>query len=255
MPKPQHRDLAVIRTELISPNMRRLTVGGTHLEGFPENQESAYVKLLFPSGAEKPIMRTYTIRNHRPYCNELDIDFMLHGDSGPASRWAATAQVGDRIQIAGPGGLKLIDFTADWFFMAGDMTSLPAISVNMERMPSNAAGYVVIEVLDERDIQELKAPPGIDLRWVVNPQPGIASGVLVDAVTALPWLAGRPSIWAACEFESMRLLRRYFKYERSVGKPNLYVSSYWKHGVSEDRHKSIKSQDAKTEESVNIQAS
>ena len=42
----------------------------------------------------------------------------------------------------------------------------------------------------------------------------------------------------------MRALRRYFREERDVARGSLYVSSYWKQGVSEDQHKIVKQQDA-----------
>ena len=247
MAKPLPRQLTVIRSTEVTPNMRRITIGGSELDGFPCNQESAYIKLLFPAGDEKLTMRTYTIRHHRADCNELDIDFMMHGVDGPASAWAAQASVGDRIGIAGPGGLKLLDFSADWFLLVGDMTSLPAMSVNIEKMPKHARGYAVIEVVDGADIQQLEKPDGLDIHWVVNPAPGSTTTLLLAAVTELPWLAGRPSIWAASEFETMRCLRRYFNEQRRVRKQDRYVSSYWKLGVAEDEHKVIKSRDAKAE--------
>ena len=43
------------------------------------------------------------------------------------------------------------------------MAALPALSVNIERLPGNARGYVAIEALSEEDIQELPAPEGVKL--------------------------------------------------------------------------------------------
>jgi NADPH-dependent ferric siderophore reductase len=37
---------------------------------------------------ERNPLRTYTVRNVRPQSREIDIDFVLHGTSGPASAWA-----------------------------------------------------------------------------------------------------------------------------------------------------------------------
>jgi NADPH-dependent ferric siderophore reductase len=42
----------------------------------------------------------------------------------------------------------------------------------------------------------------------------------------------------------MRALRQYFRNEKQVKRENIYISSYWKLGVSEDGHKTIKQQDA-----------
>lgn len=248
MAKPEPIQLNVIRSVDITPNMRRITLGGDALESFPSDQDSAYIKLLFPNASGgKPILRTYTIRHHREDKNELDVDFMLHGDNGPASSWATHVQVGDSITIAGPGLKKLLDFSADWFFLAGDMTALPAISVNLSKLPQDAQGYAVIEVLSEADIQDLQVPQSFQLHWVINPSPMEQNSVLLDRVKQMQWLEGTPSIWAASEFSTMRALRDYFKKERQVQKGELYISSYWKRGLTEEQHKVTKREDEQSQ--------
>lgn len=247
MPKPSPRKLTVIRSQQLTPNMKRVTLGGSDLEDFPPNQESAYLKLQVPDGKEGSLVtRTYTVRKHREDLNELDVDFFMHGDGGPASAWAAHVQPGDEITVGGPGGKKLVDFSADWFLLAGDMTALPAISVNIEQLPAHARGYAVIEILHESDIQTFQTPTAFDIQWVINPSPAKENTFLVDHLQQLTWLEGRPYIWAACEFSSMRALRRYFKEEKNVAKKDLYVSSYWKRGLSEEQHKKVKRADAES---------
>ena len=230
--------------------MLRITLGGPGLMDFPADQGSAYIKFWLPCDGETPIMRTYTVRAQREH--EIDVDFMLHGSTdssgsvamGPAVAWAKSARVGDRVTISGPGGKKLLDFDADWFFLAGDMTSLPAISVNLEQLPSDAKGYAVVEILDEEDTQTFHLPENFELHWVINPHPGNENTLLVDRVKEMPWLAGSPSVWAACEFRGMRTLRQYFKQHRMLDKKALYVSTYWKYGLSEEQHKVLKREDA-----------
>ncbi|NVJ56308.1 MAG: siderophore-interacting protein, partial [Vibrionaceae bacterium] len=39
--------------------------------------------------------------------------------------------------------------------------------------------------------------------------------------------------------------RQYLRNDKQVKRENIYISSYWKQGVSEDGHKVIKQQDAK----------
>jgi NADPH-dependent ferric siderophore reductase len=243
MSRPAPRTLHVTASRYITPHMLRITLGGAEIATFPADQESAYIKLIFPQdGNPKGLMRTYTVRHQRS--DAFDVDFVLHKDAGPASTWARNAQVGDSILIGGPGPKKLVDNTADWFLLVGDMTALPAISVNIEQLPADARGHAVIEVIDERDIQPLAHPAAFTLHWLVNPQPGENSQLLADRVRQLDWLPGRPSVWAACEFNGMRELRRHFKEERQVARADLYLSSYWKLGSSEDQHKVAKRADA-----------
>lgn len=247
MTKPSPRILEVENITDITPNMRRITLGGEGIKDFPAEQESAYIKLIFTQDTgQKPIMRTYTIIQQRDH--EIDVDFVLHGlnhqgAEGPASEWAKTTEIGDSIMIGGPGPKKSINHEADWFLLAGDMTALPAITVNLAQLPADAVGYAVIEVLNEDDIQSLKKPKNIEIEWVVNAQASNSSYPLLERVKTLSWLDGVPAIWAACEFNSMRALRRYFK-EKEVSKTHLYISSYWKLDNSEDEHKVIKRQDA-----------
>lgn len=243
MSRPAPRTLQVIASRYITPNMLRLTLGGAEIATFPGDQESAYIKLIFPGeDGVKDLMRTYTVRHQR--ADELDVDFVIHGDGGPASNWAKRARPGDDIRVGGPGPKKLVDNSADWFLLVGDMTALPAMSVSIEQLPADARGYAVIEVAEEGDIQPLAHPPSFALHWVINAHPGKDSRMLVNRVRQLGWLSGRPSVWAACEFSEMRELRRYFKEERQVARQDLYVSSYWKCGSSEDQHKVVKREDS-----------
>ncbi|QDU50713.1 siderophore-interacting protein [Gimesia panareensis] len=237
------RELKVIRTTRLTEHMLRITLGGDEMTDYPSDQESAYVKLMFPqAGDQPPQKRSYTIRQQRPM--EIDLDFVLHDPLGPASSWAKQAQPGDRILAGDPGPKKLINPDADWFLLVGDMAALPAISVNLEQLPDDAKGHAVIEIPSKADIQTLKAPGNLNLHWEVNPQPDPEGGFLISKVKALPWLEGQPSVWSACEFNSMRNLRRFFKEEKQLPDSHLYLSSYWKIGQSDEGHKQAKRLDS-----------
>ena len=245
MAKPTPRLLDVIGSKYLTPNMCRVTLGGAGLNDFPVDQESAYIKLMFPQGEDaRPLVRTYTVSVQRD--DEIDVDFALHEAEGPASMWARNAQVGDQVLVGGPGPKKLINNDADWFLLVGDMTALPAITVNLAQLPADARGYAVLEVTTEADQQSLKKPDNVEIHWVVNNHPNADSSPLLDCVKSLNWLEGQPAVWAACEFHSMRVLRQYFKMERDVPKTHLYVSSYWKVDSTEDQHKVVKRDDAQT---------
>lgn len=244
--RPDPYRFTVLAKREITPRMLRVTLGGEGMQRFPAEQASAYVKLLLPvPGSGRPLLRTYTVRAQRE--DAIDIDFALHGegDGGPASTWALTCDAGDTIEIAGPGPKKLAD-DADWILMVGDMTALPAISANIEQLPPDACGHAIIEVPGEDDVQPLAVPDGFRLEWVINPHPGKATPLL-DAVEALDWPAGSLSVWAACEFTSMRALRQHFRDVRGVTRQQMYISSYWIQGRDETSHKAIKRADAERE--------
>ena len=248
MSRPAPRTLTVLGSNYVTPNMFRVTLGGPGLTGFPKDQESAYVKLILAQGDKAPsLTRTYTISAQRD--DEIDLDFVLHAGTSPATSWALAAQPGDQILVGGPGPKKLINSEADWFFLAGDMTALPAITTNLASLDKNAQGYAVIQVKEESDIQPIQCPAGMALHWVIKPDPNSDDSSLLETIKDLPWLSGEVAVWAACEFHSMRMLRKYFKFERQIPKDKLYVSSYWKIGSTEDQHKIAKQTDARLNQS------
>lgn len=244
MSKPQPRELTVTQKTLITPHMLRITLGGKNIDTIPDNQESGHIKLIFPQEGQRPLMRTYTIRQQR--ADEIDVDFVLHDEPGPASSWAQHAKVNDSILIGGPGPTKRIA-QGDWYLLIGDMTALPAISVNLAELPDAAIGYAVIEVISKDDIQPIPHPAGIKIKWIVTPHPGENATNLLSQVTELAWHPGNASVWIACEFNSMKALRQYFKHDRPVTRERLYISSYWKLGNNEDQHKVHKRMDAESE--------
>jgi NADPH-dependent ferric siderophore reductase len=258
------RNVKVAQKKLLSPNMLRIILSGEALHDFPENFESGYVKLRFLADVNeiypidisddvvarlvnpKPRLRSYTIRAFDQKRCELTLDFVAHGDNGPASAWALSCNVGDSISIDGPGPAKLINMDADWFFIVGDMAALPAVSVNVERLDAAAIGHVVIEVLSEEDKIPLVVPKGVFVHWVVNAHCDSPNTVLADKVRSLSWCDGVPSVWVAAEFSAMKNLRQYFKIERNVNKNNMYISSYWKMGEADEGHKKAKKMDVET---------
>ena len=100
----------------------------------------AYVKLLLPGakpnaeGQMKNKVRTYTIRSLDREREVLTIDFALHQPAGPATQWALNAQVGDSIELKGPGNLKFDPAGGDWYLFAADMAALPAALAVMESL-------------------------------------------------------------------------------------------------------------------------
>jgi len=245
MPKrPEPKTFQVLAARLLTPNMRRVTIGGDALASFPAGQAGGYVKLMLPAGGRAAV-RTYTISAQRD--DGLDIDFALHGaggEGGPAVAWSRTARPGDTVTVGGPGPAKPLPPGADHYLVFGDMTALPAIAVNLAALPADARGHALIEIQSEADRQDIDHPDGLELHWLVNPQPGHDPHLFEGVARSLGWPEGRVYAWSASEFETMRRMRRYLREERGLGPSDLYISSYWKHGLVEDEHRTVKRADA-----------
>tara|TARA_B100000686_G_scaffold254801_1_gene266100 strand:+ start:785 stop:1558 length:774 start_codon:yes stop_codon:yes gene_type:complete len=245
--RPEPKNFEVLSAQQLTPHMRRVSIGGEAIRTFPQAQDGGYVKLMIPgsNAADPPSVRTFTIRRQKP--DGLDIDFALHGganDGGPGMAWARGAAPGDEIRVGGPGPAKILPPGADSYLVLGDMTALPAISVNLAALADDAIGYVLIEIQNEADKQDIKHPEGIEVRWVVNSDPGQRPEIFEQAVRSVGWVEGRIYAWSATEFNVMKRMRRYLREERGLGSDQLYISSYWKHGLVEDQHREAKSADS-----------
>jgi NADPH-dependent ferric siderophore reductase len=259
--KRQPRFLTVKSTHYLSPNLIRVTFAGPELQGFPEGHEGANCKLLLPRDGESreafeahyapdgpservhPV-RTYTVRSFRRDTLELDIDFVAHGDEGPATRWAQRAAEGDFLGFLGPSQPKITEFHADWYLLAADLSAMPVVEATLEAMPREASGLVLFEVPSEADKREIAAPEGVEIRWLVQDNPQLPSTAQVDLVKSLEWPAGTIQTCIAGESSVIRALRDHLHNERKVPKADTYISGYWKIGLVEDEHQQLKRAEA-----------
>ena len=110
------RRTTVSRVETIAPKMKRITVKSDELRGFTSLGFDDHVKLIFPNaegllnlappgteGAAERVMRDFTPRRFDAEAGELVVDFVIH-DDGPATTWAANANVGSVLGVGGPRG-------------------------------------------------------------------------------------------------------------------------------------------------------
>lgn len=193
-----------------------------------------YQRYLAMPDDVRPVMRTLTVRRHRAQTGEVDVDFVLHGDGGPASRWAARAQPGDHVGMLAAPGLYLPPGTAQWQLIAGDETALPAIGAIVESMPPTTRALVFVEVASGAAEQPLDTPEGVQLRWVYRG--AIAAGrgnALLDAVRGATFPEGPPYAWIAGEARAVRMLRRHLVNDRGIDKAAITFTGYWRLGKSE----------------------
>jgi len=261
LPKRRPRFLTVKTAHYLSPNLIRVTFSGDALEGFPSGHHGANCKLVLPrdgesrnefeayfapDGPEEKIhpVRTYTVRAYRADSQELDIDFVAHGESGPATRWAQAAGPGSFLGFFGPSQPKITEFHADWFLLAADLSAMPVVEATLEALPADAEGLCIFEVPSQEDIRDIAAPDGIDFRWLIQPDLHRPSSAQVELIRTLDWPSGTVQTCIAGESSVVRALRDHLHNERQVPKADTYISGYWKIGLVEDEHQKMKRAEA-----------
>ena len=192
-------DVTVARVTRLCPSFVRITFTGDELDQFADNGCDQRVKLLLPAPCggweyldrqnpdwftswralpeeRRNPLRTYTVRAVRPNLREVDVDIVLHGDTGPAGRWAHGATPGSPLVIMGPnaqytngphGGLEFAPpASSHALLLAGDETAVPAIAAICESLPDDAVGEVFLEVPHREDRWTLVAPAGVRISWL-----------------------------------------------------------------------------------------
>jgi NADPH-dependent ferric siderophore reductase len=251
--RPATRLLTVKKAWYLTPNMIRVIFAGPELSGFPEGREGGNCKLMLPEMDEAkdsfanrlqngpaPVRRTYTVRKFDADLQELTIDFVAHGDEGPASRWASRAKQGDFLGFAGPSAPKITVFDADWYLVAADPSALPVAAATLKAMPRDAKGIAIFEVTSDEDRQAFDIPDGIDVHWLVQPDPHAPSSAQEDLIRSMDWPEGRVQTCIAGESGVIRSLRAFLAQEKQIPRDDTYISGYWKIGLIEDEHQKAK---------------
>ncbi len=249
-----YAEVKLVEKQALSDEFIRLVLEGNEVSGFPPDALGGYVKLLFDHAQKpllslehldtdgfKPVMRSYTTSMHDG--NTLAIDVFCDKAGGVAANWASAAEPGDRIVIVGPGKSQPLPSAYDSFFIVGDETAVPAISVQLQARP-DARGICVVQSKSGLISPDV-LPEGMALVMVDGDSGG--GEALVDAALAQFWPEGKVYVWAACEFEQMRALRRYFRQQKLVAREDMYISSYWKRGETDEGNKRAKKLDAEAD--------
>ncbi|MFI6682463.1 siderophore-interacting protein [Streptomyces sp. NPDC050485] len=258
-------DLRVVRARRLGPSLMRVTFGGfgeEDLASFAAGGRDQSLSLFLPHpGQEAPVlppadgsdnwwgayralpdderavMRSYTVRAQRRASGggsgEIDIDFALHDDGGPACRWAGSVRPGARVTVLGPA---VADNTAVRFRPPGgtdsvviwaDETALPAAAAILEWLPAGTPARVWISVPHEGDRLPLPTAAAAEVTWLVG-------SAALDSVRSAALPGPSPYVWLAGEASEVRSLRRHFVNERGVERGRVTFVGYWRRGRTED---------------------
>ncbi len=209
-------DVTLQRKTQLSPHMMRITLVHPSVNDMATWAPDQRVKLFFPAADgsparlaqgegwyarfkamiadRRPAMRTYTIRHLRAEQGEVDIDFVLHGETGPASRWALRAQPGDSMQILAPdrrfsandaGGFEWKPpQVLNQVLLVADGTALPAAMGILDVLAAKAAPpqtQAFFEVDSAQDMLPVPDWPGLTVEWLIR-EKTTAGTLMVEAV-------------------------------------------------------------------------
>lgn len=250
---PDLRILTVRDIQALTPRMRRVVFEGEDLGRFA-TREQIHTRLLFqpedatiaewpllddagliqwPGGTQRLGSRVYTLRYVDAAAGRLWIDFFDHGGEGPGARWLRRARPGEVVGALGPAahGPRL----ARRMVLAGDETGLPGIARILEEAPEGTCGMALISVADVAERQPLRAPPGMEVRWLLRDEIRDAQP-LAAAARTLDWGRDREdlSVWVGCEFHEFRTIRHILRDEVKLPRAQIVAFSHWRRGMSEE---------------------
>ncbi|SFB84751.1 NADPH-dependent ferric siderophore reductase, contains FAD-binding and SIP domains [Flexibacter flexilis DSM 6793] len=186
-------------------------------------------------GGNRPIVRTYTLRALDLANKLMTIDFVAHGDNGPASRWAMQAKAGDQLGVLMKVKDKQLFAVADWYCLVADHTALPVVSVILEQLPASARGKAIIEVHSPDDVLPLQKPENVEIIWTFNAEAG-AKTTLPAFLSQENWAdyAGSKFVFAAAEQSAIAVIQQLLRNNTALERHEWQTYSYWKYGQSED---------------------
>ncbi|ALG11837.1 siderophore-interacting protein [Kibdelosporangium phytohabitans] len=255
---PERRKMiraTVARTSRISRNFVTVTLTGEELAEFEHQGFDQCVRLFFRRDGQdilnmptfsnnawlaqflltrvtnRPWVRNYTVRAFRTDPLEMDIEFALHGDTGPASVFATSAQPGDPVGIFDEGIGYLPAADAARQLIVADESAVPAALAILEGAPETLQADVYLEVPDADDIREVETPADVTVHWLARNGSGDVPGNLALRTLRSSSFSVVPQYtWVAGESALVTGVRRYLVQEVSVPRSTVTFIGYWRYG-------------------------
>ncbi|MFF2268022.1 siderophore-interacting protein [Cellulosimicrobium cellulans] len=169
---------------------------------------------------------------------EVDVDWVLHGgadpgapptgEAGPASAWAARAQVGDEVVLAGPTTSRAVPDGVARLLLVGDETGLPALARWVDAVGADVPVTAIVEIgddVDEAFVEDELGRATVEILYRTD-----GPGQLAEAVRSLGPLGDGEYVFGAGEATELAQVRRDLR--RGGARPGqLALHGYWRRGV------------------------
>jgi NADPH-dependent ferric siderophore reductase len=241
----------------VSAHVRRVTFSGVRVADAVTAGPDQRIKLLLPPPgraltlpagagwyqtwlatpvAERVVMRAYTVRALRPEVAEIDVDFALHGRTGPASAWALDVRPGDTAGLLLPFSVDtssvkgLLRSGVDYVppadsvsrLLVADETALPALEGILGTLPAAARATAFVRVPDPDDVRYLPSTGIAEVTWLTG-------GAPLDALRRAVLPGDLDYAWIAGESGMVTSVRRLLV-ALGMAKDRISFQGYWRRG-------------------------
>jgi NADPH-dependent ferric siderophore reductase len=260
--KPRHSELLtlqVVRRERLAPHFARVVLGRGDVDRFQPMGFDQWFRLFIPVPGGtlghvppvldrdtyqqfmqvppeiRPVLRNYTVREYRSSGAdgpEIVVDFVVHGHAedgtaGPASTWAQTCQEGDQVAILDEGVIFSPPPGTTRMELVADESALPALAGVLATLPDAVTGHALVEVPTAADRQDLAAPPGVEVTWIVRDAHAPPGRTALEVVAARSLPPDPFHGWAAGESTLAVGVRRQWA-RAGVPKKRITFCGYWR---------------------------
>lgn len=178
-----------------------------------------------PNTQENIDDRKYTIWNYEPIHQIIDVAICTFSN-GKGANWVRTLEKGDTVYFKPPRGKLLLDDSADYYLMIGDITSLSHLYEIHRNLPLNKKVFSFIYTYNQRDIfPDIDDSFPLDY-YVINPlDPEVVKNKIISL---LPDFEGEGIAYLLGDPNTVITLQHYFKNERNWNPKNLKAKPFWK---------------------------
>ncbi len=177
-----------------------------------------------PPGALVPVLRTYSVWDHRD--DRVELYVHEHGESGPGAAWATALTPGQDVLLSKPKG-DFVTRPAPYHLFVGEETASVAFGPMLRALPASAEVYGVVEVAAPEDQLPL---PGT-VRWLHRGQRSAAGSTeLVRAVAGLSLPESPGVAYLAGEARTIQAVRDHLVRERGWPRRSVLTKPFWTPG-------------------------
>lgn len=241
---PQLNGTATLVRKLpLTPRLLRLVFHAPALAGMAVHKPAHALHVWFGprgDGADKATRRVFTLRQFDPATALLAIDVLLH-DDGLAARWAAQAQPGQTLEMAGPRSGFAWTPGADWLLAVVDESAMPALATIVEQLPAHRPIHALLALRHEAErayfdeLQQHRRTLCIS-HVQVDDRAADARTALVDALAGARWPAGTGIAFVAGESQRVKQVHDWLAHTSPADWLHIHASGYWRLGQTAYGH-------------------